>query len=172
MCGLDSSAVASFPTVEYHQHIFISNEDNLCAICLGEYKDEEVLKIIPYCGHIFHISCIDMWLHEHRSCPICRAPLRSSPNWLKFSGPLLMLKEIPRFTGVIPDSICEQSRGFHESEMMRHQKEEAVDMEHDQAVDMEHDEAVGITGAFQDMQSFVAHYLHRGLEVVSQNNTP
>lgn len=48
-----------------------------CVICLGDYKEKEVLRIIPYCGHTFHLSCIDIWLRKQSTCPVCRLTLHN-----------------------------------------------------------------------------------------------
>eukprot|EP00268_Persea_americana_P005390 TRINITY_DN11802_c2_g2_i2.p1 TRINITY_DN11802_c2_g2~~TRINITY_DN11802_c2_g2_i2.p1 ORF type:complete len:149 (-),score=13.39 TRINITY_DN11802_c2_g2_i2:488-934(-) len=49
-----------------------------CSICLGEYQDKEILRIMPVCCHNFHVSCIDTWLQQQSTCPVCRLPLRDS----------------------------------------------------------------------------------------------
>lgn len=43
-----------------------------CAICLAEYGDGDEIRILPQCGHGFHVGCIDKWLGSHSSCPSCR----------------------------------------------------------------------------------------------------
>ncbi|KAI9109736.1 hypothetical protein K1719_019366 [Acacia pycnantha] len=43
-----------------------------CAICLGEFADGDEIRVLPQCGHGFHIACIDTWLGSHSSCPSCR----------------------------------------------------------------------------------------------------
>lgn len=52
----------------------ISNNDkplvHNCSICLGELN--KINKTL-YCGHIFHINCIDEWLNMKNTCPNCRA---------------------------------------------------------------------------------------------------
>ncbi|GAA0164250.1 hypothetical protein LIER_19933 [Lithospermum erythrorhizon] len=48
-----------------------------CAICLSEYVDGEEIRVLPQCGHRFHVGCIDMWLGSHSSCPSCRQILGS-----------------------------------------------------------------------------------------------
>ncbi|KAI3515050.1 hypothetical protein L1887_13799 [Cichorium endivia] len=43
-----------------------------CAICLAEYEDGDEIRVLPQCGHGFHVGCIDTWLGSHSSCPSCR----------------------------------------------------------------------------------------------------
>ncbi|XAR73666.1 hypothetical protein NMG60_11007712 [Bertholletia excelsa] len=43
-----------------------------CAICLAEYADGDEIRVLPQCGHGFHVACIDTWLGSHSSCPSCR----------------------------------------------------------------------------------------------------
>ncbi|KAF7253916.1 hypothetical protein EYD10_00975 [Varanus komodoensis] len=42
-----------------------------CAICIENYKPKETVRILP-CKHVFHRHCIDPWLLEHRTCPMCK----------------------------------------------------------------------------------------------------
>ncbi|XP_059956492.1 E3 ubiquitin-protein ligase RLIM-like [Mesoplodon densirostris] len=42
-----------------------------CSICLTEYTENSKLRILP-CSHEYHIHCIDRWLSENSTCPICR----------------------------------------------------------------------------------------------------
>ncbi|KAI8553824.1 hypothetical protein RHMOL_Rhmol05G0046200 [Rhododendron molle] len=43
-----------------------------CAVCLSKFEDIEVLRLLPKCKHAFHINCVDQWLENHSSCPLCR----------------------------------------------------------------------------------------------------
>uniref|UniRef100_A0ACD5WV79 Uncharacterized protein n=1 Tax=Avena sativa TaxID=4498 RepID=A0ACD5WV79_AVESA len=47
-----------------------------CAVCLAEFADDdEKLRLLPGCCHVFHAACIDVWLAAHVTCPVCRADL-------------------------------------------------------------------------------------------------
>lgn len=45
-------------------------------MCLCEYEESETLRSLPTCGHYFHIACIDQWLSNNSTCPLCRINLR------------------------------------------------------------------------------------------------
>ncbi|XP_035771289.1 uncharacterized protein LOC102795246 [Neolamprologus brichardi] len=45
-----------------------------CQICFCDYSDGEKLRILP-CFHDYHVQCIDRWLKDNTTCPICRANL-------------------------------------------------------------------------------------------------
>ncbi|KAL8208002.1 hypothetical protein R6Q57_007414 [Mikania cordata] len=70
--GLEPAMVAAIPTMKFDREAFGSLEDAQCAICLGEYQEKEMLRIMPKCGHSFHLSCIDVWLRKQSTCPVCR----------------------------------------------------------------------------------------------------
>ncbi|KAG6521669.1 RING-H2 finger protein ATL80-like [Zingiber officinale] len=43
-----------------------------CPICLAEFEEGDQLRVLPQCGHGFHVGCVDAWLRHHSSCPSCR----------------------------------------------------------------------------------------------------
>ncbi|XP_057984764.1 RING-H2 finger protein ATL39-like [Hevea brasiliensis] len=62
----------AFPTFAHGKTI----ERNVCAICFDKLKEgDKCRKLLPSCIHIFHKTCIDLWLSRHNSCPLCRAVL-------------------------------------------------------------------------------------------------
>jgi Ring finger domain len=71
--GLKKKALESLPKIAYEP----SKVDKLaeCAICLAEFVEGEEVRILPQCGHGFHVGCIDTWLGSHSSCPSCRRVL-------------------------------------------------------------------------------------------------
>nr|DAD25866.1 TPA_asm: hypothetical protein HUJ06_027334 [Nelumbo nucifera] len=46
---------------------------NECSVCLSVFVDGEDIRQLALCKHTFHAPCIDMWLHSHSSCSLCRA---------------------------------------------------------------------------------------------------
>uniref|UniRef100_A0A6C0HHM3 RING-type domain-containing protein n=1 Tax=viral metagenome TaxID=1070528 RepID=A0A6C0HHM3_9ZZZZ len=50
-----------------------------CTICLLNYNEET--KKITECHHIFHQECLDKWLQNNTSCPLCRTELYNSSRF-------------------------------------------------------------------------------------------
>ncbi|GAB2276854.1 hypothetical protein Dimus_011566 [Dionaea muscipula] len=86
--GLEPVLLANFPVKKYRDEYFASAEDSQCMVCLAEYNPEDVLRIISYCGHYFHINCIDIWLLQHCTCPVCRISLREVNEKRRLMQPL------------------------------------------------------------------------------------
>lgn len=75
--GLDASVIETFPTLVYSEVKTqkIGKGALECAICLNEFEDDETLRLLPKCDHVFHPHCIDAWLKSHVTCPVCRTNL-------------------------------------------------------------------------------------------------
>ncbi|CAI9775109.1 unnamed protein product [Fraxinus pennsylvanica] len=75
--GLDASILETFPTFSYSEvkDHKIGKGALECAVCLNEFEDDETIRLIPKCDHVFHSQCIDAWLESHVTCPVCRANL-------------------------------------------------------------------------------------------------
>ncbi|GLJ38557.1 hypothetical protein SUGI_0786170 [Cryptomeria japonica] len=76
--GLDWEIVNSLPVYVYKSQMF--KEKLECSICLSEFAENEVCKLLPNCNHSFHTECIDMWLFSHDSCPLCKTNAHPSTN--------------------------------------------------------------------------------------------
>lgn len=55
-------------------------KEGMCAVCLGDFEENDEVRIMPECAHIFHVACIDMWLFSHGNCPLCRANANPRPH--------------------------------------------------------------------------------------------
>ncbi|KAI0513920.1 hypothetical protein KFK09_009952 [Dendrobium nobile] len=69
--GLDCSAIRAIPTFRYSSSDAPPAVE--CAVCLLEFREDELLRRLPGCAHAFHIDCIDTWLESNASCPLCRS---------------------------------------------------------------------------------------------------
>lgn len=82
--GIDEATLATYPKLLYSRQAKAQEEDkgsnaSCCSICLADYKDGEVLRLLPDCNHLFHLKCVDPWLRQHPTCPVCRASPLPSP---------------------------------------------------------------------------------------------
>lgn len=68
--GLSPSLINSLPTYVYQKEAGVDSLD--CAVCLSGIHQEEIIKRLPFCTHLFHKDCIDKWLGFHSTCPVCR----------------------------------------------------------------------------------------------------
>ncbi|XP_028552518.1 E3 ubiquitin-protein ligase ATL6-like [Dendrobium catenatum] len=57
----------------------LGKESLECAVCLCEFVDDDLLRLLPICSHVFHRNCIDVWLDSHVTCPVCRSNLAANP---------------------------------------------------------------------------------------------
>lgn len=67
--GVKKRALRSIPVEVYGN---TAGEEEVCAICLGEFADGEKVRVLPRCRHGFHVRCVDAWLLSRGSCPTCR----------------------------------------------------------------------------------------------------
>ncbi|CAH8334440.1 unnamed protein product [Eruca vesicaria subsp. sativa] len=70
--GLKKKVLKSLPKLTYSPDSPPAEKLAECAICLTEFAAGDELRVLPQCGHGFHVSCIDTWLGSHSSCPSCR----------------------------------------------------------------------------------------------------
>lgn len=51
-----------------------TSDSHMCAVCIESYKAGEVVTVLT-CDHIFHKACIEPWLLERRTCPMCKCDI-------------------------------------------------------------------------------------------------
>ena len=54
-----------------------SNDD--CSICLNKIKKNQIARETS-CLHKFHAQCLDRWLEEKSTCPLCKKNLLVSSS--------------------------------------------------------------------------------------------
>ncbi|XP_055745234.1 E3 ubiquitin-protein ligase RNF130-like isoform X2 [Salvelinus fontinalis] len=96
---------------------------NHCAVCIEGYQLNDVVRILP-CKHVFHKLCVDPWLNEHCTCPMCK---------------LNILKAL----GIMPNLPCVDNAGFDmdhrigRSQTMASQRTALVDLSSETSISLE-----------------------------------
>lgn len=75
--GLAKKDVDALPLV--HREDLGEKDERECPVCLTEFEQEDTLRLLPSCKHVFHQECIDAWFDAHSTCPLCRASLLGQP---------------------------------------------------------------------------------------------
>ncbi|KAE9601315.1 hypothetical protein Lal_00024005 [Lupinus albus] len=70
--GIKNKVLKTFPIVTYSAEMNLPSLDTECVICLSEFANDDKVRLLPKCNHVFHVPCIDKWLSSHSSCPKCR----------------------------------------------------------------------------------------------------
>ncbi|CAN1122433.1 Receptor homology region, transmembrane domain-and RING domain-containing protein 1 [Linum perenne] len=76
--SVDAKTVETLPCFTFHSaYMKQSHYGETCVICLEDYKDGEVVKVLP-CKHEFHSSCVGSWLTKWGTfCPVCKLDMRN-----------------------------------------------------------------------------------------------
>ena len=69
--------ILSCPIVKACEIMPLENVE--CAICLESICEQHPVRNFP-CEHMFHLHCIDKWLKNHSTCPLCVAKVRQSSD--------------------------------------------------------------------------------------------
>ncbi|XP_008587876.1 PREDICTED: E3 ubiquitin-protein ligase RNF6 [Galeopterus variegatus] len=75
--GLTKEQIDSLSTRNYEHNSTDSELGKVCSVCISDYVAGNKLRQLP-CMHEFHIHCIDRWLSENCTCPVCRQPVLGS----------------------------------------------------------------------------------------------
>ncbi|CAH8352359.1 unnamed protein product [Eruca vesicaria subsp. sativa] len=108
--GLDASLIETFPTFVYSE--VKTNKIGKCvlecAICLNEFEDDETLRLLPKCDHVFHSHCIGEWLQGHVTCPVCRTNLADQQQMVGPVEPeVITVTDLESQQPVIPEPAVE-----------------------------------------------------------------
>ncbi|PAN04985.1 hypothetical protein PAHAL_1G106800 [Panicum hallii] len=95
-CGLVDAAIESLPAFAYTRAAACGAEGGggssksgrcaLCPVCLEDVEAGEMVRQLPACRHLFHVECIDMWLHSHATCPLCRCQVSPQQVGVKLAA--------------------------------------------------------------------------------------
>ncbi|KAG5252989.1 hypothetical protein OIU76_021167 [Salix suchowensis] len=79
--GLDEATLKSYPTLLCSEAKLHKSDSTstCCSICLADYRSTDKLRLLPDCGHLFHLKCVDPWLRLRPTCPVCRTSPLPTP---------------------------------------------------------------------------------------------
>ncbi|XP_058088031.1 RING-H2 finger protein ATL80-like [Magnolia sinica] len=167
--GLEPLVVATFPTKKFSDEFFSSGEDTQCTVCLAEYQEKDTLRILPYCGHFFHVACIDLWLQQNSTCPVCRISLRDSSDRKQIMPPMFSVpvRSSPHAPGIF-DSLWYSSRmvGAPQTELVQ---EDQLPLHLNAVEDGEVNSTVTTVG--NNVPKNIGHHCLEGKHVESPSNT-
>ena len=82
--GLSISEINNNSTIE----TIVDSNETICSICRQPILN--ICRKLNNCSHSFHVGCIDEWLVDNNTCPICRAEIptervvRNSPLQFRY----------------------------------------------------------------------------------------
>ena len=82
--------------------------DDACAICTERMEHQWVYRA-PSCSHVFHFECLDEWMKQSGTCPLCRAPLTFLDKILQAIGNPSSFDEASRLLSHAPIEILDDN---------------------------------------------------------------
>ncbi|XWS46960.1 hypothetical protein CRYUN_Cryun14cG0112600 [Craigia yunnanensis] len=78
--GLDEAVIREIPTFQFKRE---GDERTIygCVVCLNEFQEHDMLRVLPNCSHAFHLDCIDIWLQSNANCPLCRTSISGTTRY-------------------------------------------------------------------------------------------
>ncbi|KAI0898538.1 hypothetical protein F4806DRAFT_364443 [Annulohypoxylon nitens] len=67
-------SIAALPRKKLDEAMLGPELKGECTICIDEMAAGDEAVVLP-CRHWFHEQCVTLWLKQHNTCPICRAPI-------------------------------------------------------------------------------------------------
>eukprot|EP00035_Acanthoeca_spectabilis_P012834 m.233100 g.233100 ORF g.233100 m.233100 type:complete len:565 (-) comp15728_c0_seq14:1422-3116(-) len=53
-----------------------------CAVCIENFQEDSEVRCLR-CGHVFHKDCVDPWLVDHGTCPLCKTVILENVDRLQ-----------------------------------------------------------------------------------------
>lgn len=72
--GLSDRQVRKIPCMVYKQIQRLDKYkdfDSNCPICYDEFLGGDMVRVLK-CSHFYHQTCVDGWLKQKNSCPLCK----------------------------------------------------------------------------------------------------
>ena len=86
--GLTAAEIDELGEEQYQRARGGSEEADVCAICLSELSDGVRVRRLRCC-HRFHVGCVDVWLQQRATCPLCVQRCARQPACTATTTPLV-----------------------------------------------------------------------------------
>ncbi|RVX19203.1 RING-H2 finger protein ATL1 [Vitis vinifera] len=84
--GLDESLFHQIPTFLFRRGQSEEGSFHGCVVCLNEFQEHDMIRVLPNCSHAFHLDCIDIWLQSNANCPLCRSSISGTTREALMGG--------------------------------------------------------------------------------------
>lgn len=74
--GLQYAEILALPSVHVEEDDDTIANQAHCPICLCDFVAGDAIRPLPGCGHVFHQSCVDLWLVRRADCPLCKGAVQ------------------------------------------------------------------------------------------------
>ncbi|XP_059664401.1 RING-H2 finger protein ATL16-like [Cornus florida] len=132
--GLDELLINEIPTFQYIRGEGTEDKSLCkCVVCLNEFQEQDVLRVLPSCSHAFHLDCIDIWLQSNANCPLCRSSISGTTRHPidRIVAPTSSPQDPQPFTGSLmgsdEDFVVIELSGENETVMLPHGQQERED---------------------------------------------
>ncbi|CAI8619477.1 unnamed protein product [Vicia faba] len=87
------------PVVKFNELLDLDlDPPESCAVCLTEFDENDEIRRLANCRHIFHRGCLDRWMgYDQRTCPLCRTSFIPDDMQTAFNERLWAASGIPEF---------------------------------------------------------------------------
>jgi hypothetical protein len=59
---------------------YTGTDEHSCAVCQDSIMNNDIVRKLNDCGHMFHDECVLTWFQRSSLCPMCRRDILASPT--------------------------------------------------------------------------------------------
>ena len=83
---ISTTSTNNFLTTALHDYRVNGPPFETCSICQNDMDQSQQLTEIRVCRHHYHRNCLNPWIRNHSSCPMCRAYIYGNNDHSAYRG--------------------------------------------------------------------------------------